>query len=167
MSVNKASVSVSGIGLAAAIVFTFAHGGVVTVNASTLPQTIQDNLFTYGLRQKLQDAYSSKKDPAEAQKALESLVERLTAGDWNAARQAGTAGSTTKLAQALFNVLAAAGQAKTLEEVQIVLKDLDEGQIKGLKAKPAIAAELAKIRAEELAAKAGAGGGIESLFAGI
>jgi|SRR6478736_1197487 len=127
-------------------VFTFSTGSVVTAEYDKFSDEIKAKFLAYGVRQKLQDSYASKKDPKEAEEALIAQLERIYAGEWTQGRAAGTGGNTTKLVLALINIT---GKAQT--EVEALLEALSEEQIKALRNKPVVAAELAKMRAEELA----------------
>ena len=149
MSQAKASVAVIS---ATAIAFTFAHGALVNADLNNLPANIQAQLALYGLRQKLQDSYSGKKESQECEAALTAALERLTSGEWTAARTPSQP-ANQKLVQAIVNLT-----GKSAEEISAVVDTLDEAQIKTYKAQPAIKAELARMLAEELAAKAKASG---------
>lgn len=151
MSTNTAKCNVTAISLMA-LAFTFAHGSVVEVNNSDFSEETLAKFLQYGIKQKLQDSYSGQKDSKEAEEALKALIERLKNGEWTAARaSSGSASGVTKLVTAVVNL-----SGKTVAEVQAIIDALDDAQIKALKARPTVAAELARMKAEELAAKVAA-----------
>lgn len=145
--------------------FAFAHGGSTNVDLTTFNPDIIQRFAIYGMRQKLQDSYSGQKEPEKAQAALEALLTRLQAGEWTATQRAsGGTSATTKLVQAIHNL----NPGKSIEELQTLVDALDDAQLKALRARPAVAAELARMRAEELAAKASeASGEIDGLLGQI
>lgn len=155
MSSNAAKATV----LATAITtlaFTFSHGSVVEINNGDFSEETLAKFLQYGIKQKLQDSYSGVKDSAEAEKNLLALVERLKNGEWTASRVAGTSSQTTKLISVVATI-----SGKSIAEVTALIEALDDAQIKALKARPQVAAELARLRAEELAAKVAASAGTE------
>ncbi len=127
-------------------IFTFSTGSVITANYEQFPESIKAKFLAYGIRQKLQDSYASKKDAKEAEEALQAQLDRLYAGEWTQSRASGTGSQTTKLVLALINIT-----GKTQAEVDALVDGLSDEQVKALRNRPVVAAELAKMRAEELA----------------
>jgi hypothetical protein len=140
---------------ATALVFTFANGDVLSVDASKLPQPVQVAAMWHGLAQKIGDAYASAKSAEDAADAATALYERLEAGDWVAEREA--AGPRISLIlQAIVRTLEKAG--KPLDEAGVAARaeklKTDKAYREQAMANPQVAAEYAAIQAERAAQRA-------------
>ncbi len=132
--------------------FEFANGEVLEVNVAQLPESIRRQALLHGVSQKVGDAYAGAESAEEALEAARSVVERLMAGEWRTTRQGSGKPRSTMLAEALSRLT-----GRDVAECQERIAALDDAAVKALRKHPQIQAELAKIRAERLAAKAEAG----------
>lgn len=144
------------------------------VKLADLPQAIIEAASAHGLAQKLGDSYSGKQGD-EAVDCFEAVLEALMDGDW--LRRAESAGpATTMLFEAVWAAMAAAGAELTTqddgeERLRAHLKGLDADGRKALASDPAVAAEIARIKAERAAKRAAelaeTAKGAESALAGL
>lgn len=139
---------------------SFAEGETISVDVASLPENVRQFLMLHGLKQKLGDAMAGK-EVAEGRGHVERIVAALTAGDVTV-RTPGSA-KTSLLAEAIAR---ATGQ--DVADVVESLEQLDDEQIKAVKAHPEVKVAMAEIKAErekEKAQKAGVeGSSLASLF---
>jgi hypothetical protein len=139
--------------------FKFGNGVELSLDLTTLDESVQEALMVHGALQKIGDSYASAGgDYAFAQAAAEKVIANLQAGLFNAARTGSGEGkkSSTELAQAL-----AALQNKDVAAVSAALEAATDEQRKTLRAHPAVKAKIAEMRAAKAAealAKAGDAG---------
>ena len=139
----------------------FTSGDQIVADINALSPEIIHQLALHGLSQKLGDSYSGEQDIEVAKAKANTVLERLVAGDWKAARAASAAGKITDLAKALAEVT---GQeiAACVEK----LSDLAKADRGKFRKHPKIAAKLAQYQAEralEKAAQAEASGDFPDL----
>ena len=129
----------------------FTSGDQIVADINALSPEIIHQLALHGLSQKLGDSYSGEQDIEVAKAKANTVLERLVAGDWKAARAASAAGKITDLARALAEVT---GQ----EIVACVekLSDLAKADRGKFRKHPQIAAKLAAYQNERAQAKAAA-----------
>lgn len=132
--------------------FTFGNGQEVSFNVMNLSDEQKFNLMMHGVMQKCGDAYASAKgDYTIAIAAVQKVIDQLENDQWTASR--GTAGEgapkTGELAQAISNLknLPVAAVAEAVAKAT-------EEQRKAWRKNAAIAAEIARMRAEKAAARA-------------
>lgn len=145
MAIKKAKADVEG----NTLTLSFAHGEEVTISAGDLPNDMKSACLMHGLKQKVCDAYSGCKSPAEAmEKALE-VVGALKEGNWTT-RTPGEGGPrVTQIAKALAMVT-----GKPIEEAVEVVSTLSDEAKKNLGANDQIKVAIANIKAEEAKAAA-------------
>jgi hypothetical protein len=142
--------------------FKFGNGTVVMVNASDLSEDIRNNLMMHGLMQKIGDSYASARgDFTIGVAAAEKVIQQLMDGQWTASRASGE--SKPKIGELVTALANLKGLDATV--VATAVEKATDDQRKAWRKHPAIAAEIAKIRAEKAAARAKAavaeGGDIE------
>lgn len=128
--------------------FEFANGNSLTINVSEVIDSIKNQVIAHGLLQKIGDSYAGAESVEEAYESAAETLEMVKKGEWRAARTGVGLGSGD-LAKALAVVT-----SKTEDECRAVIAGLDADQKKGLRKHPAIGAELAKMQAAKLLAKA-------------
>lgn len=104
----------------------------------------------HGINQKVRDSaagFSKDSDYQGAFRAMQTVVDTLTSGLWNAKGGSGD----SDIAQAVANL-----KKIGLDEANEILGGLDDEQMKALRGKPAIKAEVLKIKAERAAKVAAA-----------
>lgn len=135
------------------ITFTFDDGNTVEFDSRKVSAEISRRAMLHGFSQKLGDSYAGAgkdADPlAYAKAAVNDTIAQLYAGDWRAA-SVGGGGSRVSV----FVLALARASGATVEEAGEFADSLDEAQTTAWKAKPAIKALMAAIRAEQAAAKA-------------
>lgn len=134
-----------------AVTFEFSDHETVTVRVDSLPDDIKTKLIVHGLSQKLGDSYAGAMSLKEAKEKFHATRENLLAGSWSSGR----ASSGGDLLAALMK---ATGQDE--EACRTILDDMDKEKKAELRKHPAVAAQLAQMKAEREAAKA------EKLLAG-
>lgn len=133
--------------------FLFGNGTTVSLNVHELSDDQKFNLMMHGLLQKGGDSYASAKgDYTFGIAAVQKVCDQLLNDQWAASRATGAsegAPRSTELAQALANLkkLDVAAVAKVVEAAT-------DDQRKVWRKHPAIAAEIARIRAEKATARA-------------
>ena len=139
--------------------FKFGNGTVVSVNVNDLSEDIRNNLMMHGLMQKVGDAYASAKgDFTIGVAAAEKVITQLHDGQWTASRASGEA--KPKIGELVTALATLKGLDPAV--VAVAVEKATDEQRKAWRKHPAIAAEIAKVRAEkaaERAAKAQAEGG--------
>lgn len=126
---------------------TFSNGKAVEVVFEDLSPEMLTRLAAHGLSQKLGDSFAGAKgDAGLAHAQCQIVADALHAGDWTT-RGEGDGGDFVIAMANLTKVDADAVRAK--------LKTLDEDAIKALKARKDVKAEMARLKAERLAEKAG------------
>lgn len=124
---------------------TLGNGLKVVVCVDDVPEALHDMLMLHGLKQKIGDttaSFSKESDFSGAFRAMQTVADNLMNGLWNAKGGSGTG----DLVQAIANL-----KRIDVEEAQELIDGLDEEQLKTVQAKPAVKAEIAKIKAERAA----------------
>ena len=128
------------------VTLTWADGEKTQAKLGELPEHIVRRLALHGLKQKLVDAHAGVRDVADARAATVAVLETLRAGDWSKRPDAGVGG--------LLVEAVARATGRTAEAVRERLAAMDDAQRRALAKHPAVAAAMAAIRAERLAARA-------------
>lgn len=81
--------------------FDFRNGETVSF---TIPASLIARFAAHGMEQKIGDSIAGEKDLDDAVVSLTDLVKRLEAGEWTAARQAGSFAGSSILIRALFEL---------------------------------------------------------------
>ena len=124
---------------------TLGNGLKIVACIDDIPESLHPMLMLHGLKQKIGDAsasFSKTSDYSGAFTAMQSVVDNLMNGLWNAKGSNGTG----DLVQAVANL-----KKIQIEDAQEAVDALDEDQMKVVLSKPAIKAEIAKIKAERAA----------------
>ena len=136
--------------------FKFGNGEELTLDVSTLDETIQTELMLHGALQKIGDSYAGAAGDYEfAIGNAKKVIDNLLAGNWKAAREAGEAKPRTgELAEAIARI-------KSIEvaDAQALVEALSDEQRKAVRGKDAVKAAIAQIRYEKAQAKAAKAGG--------
>ena len=111
-----------------------------------LPESLLLKFAAHGAEQKLGDETAGIDDIDDQVLAVEQLIDRLNAGEWNVKREAGGMAGTSVLAKAL--VLAT---GKTPEEIRTFLASKDQKQKVALRANAKIKPFIEQIEAERAA----------------
>lgn len=127
----------------------------IVLNVSALSPDIMAYAAVHGLKQKIGDAAAMKRNPdtgasatlADKRAAMQAVVDRLLAGQWNAERGDGSGGASL-LAQALVRLQ----PEKTLADVRAWLETKTDAQVKALRLNPKVAPVIAQIQAERAGA---------------
>ena len=145
--------------IATGVTITFNDGRKVAFTFADLSAEIIAELIAWGAREKLGDSYSGAAGNVDyAYAECSAVAEALTAGQWN---RRGTSGGGL-LVEAVMKVT---GQPEDVIAPRIAA--MDEEAVKLLKKQKAVKAAMAKIRADRLAADAGADtADLAALFAG-
>lgn len=140
-TVPKASVTTD----ANTLTFGFASGETLRASIDVLPSDVVARLALHGLEQKLRDSYAGVSAESAYTQAARVWT-TLTGGQWTTRRAAEAAEDPISLlVQAVTTVLAARGDAVPADlATQITAMDRS-GRAK-LRAVPAVAAELARLR---------------------
>jgi hypothetical protein len=140
--------------------FTFGNGTTLTLDVSTLDESIQTDLMIHGALQKIGDSYAGAAGDYDfaignAQKVIDNLV----AGVWKAAREAGEAKPKTgELAEAIARI-----KGIELAQAAELVNSLTDEQRKAVRGKDAVKAVIAQLRYEKAQAKAAKAGDIGDL----
>jgi hypothetical protein len=129
-----------------AIRFILGNGKEVSCRPDEMSESIQRAAMFHGFNQKIRDAaagFSKDTDFTGAYSAMRATLETLESGLWNAK---GGASGESDLAQALANL-----KGFPLEKASEIIRSLDEDQLKVLRAKASVKAEILKIKAERAA----------------
>lgn len=131
--------------------FKFGNGTVVSVNVNDFDEEIKFNLMMHGLMQKIGDSFAGAKgDYAIGVGSAEKVIAQLQAGQWTASRASGEAKPKTgELVTALANL-----KGLEPEVVAVAVEKATDEQRKAWRKHPAIAAEIARMRAEKAAKRA-------------
>lgn len=135
-----------------AVTFTFGNGSVVTLDTNALSEEQKFHLMMHGTLQKIGDSYASAKgDYTFGVAAAQKVCDQLLADQWTASRASSGEGAPKigELSQAIANLKSM--DVKAVSEA--VSKATDE-QRKAWRKNAAIAAEIARMRAEKAAARA-------------
>lgn len=117
----------------------------VVAKPDELAEEIRDAALFHGVNQKVRDSaagFSKDGDYSGAFRAMQTVVDNLTTGLWNAKGGSGTA----DLVQAVANL-----KGIEVEAAQGIIDGLDDEQIKTLMGKATVKAEILKIKAERAA----------------
>ena len=131
--------------------FKFGNGEELSLDVSTLDETIQTELMLHGALQKIGDSYAGAAgDYAFAIANAKKVIDNLLSGNWKAAREGGTAAPRTgELAEAVARL-----KGMEVADAQALVDGLTDEQRKAVRGKDAVKAEIAKIRYEKAQAKA-------------
>lgn len=142
--------------------FVLGNGKEVTCQPDKAEASIQRAAMFHGFNQKIRDAaagFSRDNDYAGAYAAMGSVLDTLLSGLWNAK---GGASGESDLAQAVANL-----KKITIEKASAAVRALDEDQLKALRGKASIKAELLRIKAERAAKVADAAEDDEDILGGL
>jgi hypothetical protein len=114
-----------------------------------LPDALLIKFALHGAEQKLGDEIAGLDDIDDAVIAVDELIDRLSKGEWNVAREGNGLAGTSVLARALVE-----HTGKTMEQIKLFLKDKTQAQKIALRNNPKIKPIIDKIEAEK-AAKTG------------
>ena len=132
--------------------FTFGNGTTITIDTNELTDEQRFNLMMHGTAQKGGDSYAScQGDYPAAIAALQKVSDQLLANQWNASRaSAGEAAPKIgELSQAIANL-----KGMDLVTVNTAVAKATDEERKAWRKNSAIAAEIARMRAEKAAARA-------------
>jgi hypothetical protein len=128
-----------------ALSFRLGNGLRVEFNSDAVSDEIRAAAMLHGFNQKIRDSaagFSKDGDYSGAFRAMQTVVDNLTGGLWNAKGGTGTG----DLVQAIANL-----KKIDLDEAQELIDSLDDEQIKTVQSKAAVKAEILKIKAERAA----------------
>jgi hypothetical protein len=117
----------------------------VIAKPDDLDESMRDSAMFHGINQKVRDSaagFSKDGDYSGAFRAMQTVVDNLTNGLWNAKGGTGTA----DLVAAIANL-----KGIDVEEAQGIIDGLDDEQVKTLMGKATVKAEILKIKAERAA----------------
>jgi hypothetical protein len=140
----------------------FTNGNTIVVSLDALPAEMQRHAAMFGLRRKIVNSFAGAEGDVElAEKSARAEADKLAQGQWTAEREGGGEKSSTDLAVAIAQLT-----GKDLPAVNEKLDAMTKEQKLALRKDPRIAAKLAAMKAERLAAKAGEAqeGGIAGMF---
>lgn len=126
------------------------NGLKIVCGLDDIPERLHNMLALHGLKQKIGDAasgHSKTNDYSGGFSAMQGVVDNLMNGLWNAKGGTGTG----DLVQAIANL-----KKIDTEEAQALVEGLDDEQLKAVQGKPAVKAEILRIKAERAAAVAAA-----------
>ena len=129
-----------------ALNFIMGNGKSLVCEPSELSEEMQGAAMLHGINQKVRDSaagFSKDNDMAGALLAMSATWETLKSGLWNAR---GGASGESDLALAVANL-----KKIDVEKAAEIIGKLDEDQLKALRAKPTVKAELLRIKAERAA----------------
>lgn len=136
----------------------------------TIPTALMAKFAAHGAEQKLGDEIAGLKDKdgkdADIEDkilAVDDLIERLVAGEWNVKRESSGLAGTSVLIRALVELYAG---AKSVVEVKAFLKDKTQAEKLALRNSAKLKPIVERLEAEK-AAKAGAGIDADALLAGL
>lgn len=132
--------------------FVFGNGTTVSLDVNELSADQQFNLMMHGLMQKCGDSYASAKgDFALGVASVQKVCDQLLNDQWVASRASGGEGKprSSELALALANI-----KKLDIAAVTAAVDAATDEQRKAWRKHPAIAAEIARMRAEKAAARA-------------
>ena len=117
----------------------------VVANPDELPVEMRDAGLFHGINQKVRDSaagFSKDSDYSGAFRAMQTVVDNLMNGLWNAKGGTGIG----DLVQAIANL-----KKIEVDAAQALVDGLDDEQLKAVQGKPAIKAEILRIKAERAA----------------
>ena len=116
----------------------------------TIPDAMLQKFAAHGAEQKLGDEVAGLKDIDDAILAIDNLMERLTAGEWNVKRDGDGLAGTSVLVKALVE-----STGQDVAKVKAFLKDKTQAQKVALRNNPKIKPIVERIEAEKAAKSAG------------
>ena len=125
--------------------FKLGNGLTVEITPSECSDEIREAAMFHGFNQKIRDSaagFSKTSDFSGAFSAMQSVVDNLLGGLWNAKGGNGIG----DLVQAIANL-----KRIDLDEAQGLVEELDDEQYKVVMGKPAVKADIARIKAERAA----------------
>lgn len=128
-----------------AVTTVLGNGLKIVCCLDDIPEALHNMLALHGLKQKIGDAasgHSKANDYSGGFQAMQGVVDNLMSGLWNAKGGTGTG----DLVQAVANL-----KKIEVEAAQGLIDGLDEEQLKTLMGKPAVKAEILRIKAERAA----------------
>ncbi len=115
------------------------------VRTFTPPASLIARFVAHGVEQKLGDCIAGETDPDDQVLAVEDLIARLTAGEWNVGRSsAGSFAGTSILARALVEV-----SGKTPEEIKAYLSTKTQAEKIALRGSNQLKAVIQRMEAEK------------------
>ena len=126
--------------------FILGNGKSLVCCADDLSEEMKFSAMMHGINQKVRDSaagFSKDSDFGGALRAMTSTWETLCSGLWNAK---GGASGESDLVQAIANL-----KGLAIEKAAEIIGGLDEDQLKALRGKPSVKAELLRIKAERAA----------------
>ena len=129
----------------AVLVWNWADETSTIVEIDALGDNIQEQAMKHGLKQKLSDSYAGATTVMEAKQALESVLNALLSGTWNAGRSSSGGIWVEAIARAA---------GRSVEEALEVWNAKSEEEQKELKKHPGIKQAKAEIDLERAKAKA-------------
>lgn len=112
----------------------------------TLPDSLISKFALHGAGQKLVDEVSGLTDVEDSIMAIDSLTERLSAGDWSVKRESSDMAGMSVLARALMELT-----SKTSAEIRKYLGERTHGEKVALRDNPKLAGIIAKLEANKKA----------------
>ena len=149
---RNAQIAVSRVGFDE-LVFTFADGQDLRIDAGKLRNDIRHEAIMHGLKQKIGDAAAIGRNPetgrsatlADKRAAMRTVIERLQAGSWNAERGEGGAPAGGLLFAALVRMY---DGKKSADAIRAFLAGKDVKQKAALRKNPRVAEIIEEIKAE-------------------
>jgi len=140
-----------------AVKFLFRNGNVILF---TVPEPLLAQFAAHGAAQKIGDETAGEDDVDDMQLAVESIIERLNAGQWTKEREGGGFGGTSTLIQALVE-----SSGKPVEVIRAFLKTKTKAEKDAMRASTRLKPIVDRLE-QEKAAKA-AHVDTDSLFADL
>lgn len=112
----------------------------------TIPDAMLHKFAAHGAEQKLGDEIAGLDDLDDAVLAIDDLMDRLNAGEWNQKREGGGMAGTSILARAL-----AEAKALSMEKVKAFLSKKTQAEKVALRGNPAIKPIVERLEAEKAA----------------
>lgn len=111
-----------------------------------IPESLVLRLAGHGAEQKIGDAAAGEKDVDDMILAIESVMDRLSKGEWNVAREGGGFGGTSVLMRALAEL-----SGKPIEEVKEKVKSMSPKEKVLLRTHAKVAPIIQRLEAEKAA----------------
>ena len=152
---RNAQIAVSRVGFDE-LVFTFADGQDLRIDAGKLTNDIRHEAIMHGLKQKIGDAAAIGRNPetgrsatlSDKRTAMRTVIERLQAGSWNAERGEGGAPAGGLLFAALVRMYAGKKSEESIREFLSAKSDKEKA---ALRKNPRVAEIIEEIKAERAA----------------
>lgn len=112
----------------------------------TLPSGLMAKFAAHGAEQKLGDEISGLEDIEDCVMAVDTLIERLNAGEWGIKREANGMAGTSVLVRALVE-----STGKTVEQIKAFLANKSQAEKVALRNNPKIKPIVERIEAEKAA----------------